>query len=328
MKNSKLKELNCIEIYKLVLNGELKRFPKYFWKDISENELRELLKYFFEEVLNWSKEDIKNNIDSYIFYKYKLGGGLFQSIFNGSVFDVVDFTYPGKIREWELKNTPLKFWNLDKCIEVTKYILEKEKWTEEDIRKKPIYEVFAKYGLTTIYLTFFEGNPYTLINTIYPGKFKPWEIPNTPRHYWSRETGIEAVRWMIEEKLKWTDEDIKNKYSLKVFKKFKLVAMLNKVFDCSPFKAINAAYPGRFREEDFNNVPINYWTKEKAIKSFKNILDELSDDDIKKHVTIRFFIENGLRYPLEKYFNNRPFLVLEEIYPNRFDKKDFDIRKN
>ncbi|MGU8835860.1 homing endonuclease associated repeat-containing protein [Clostridium perfringens] len=323
---SRLERLSCIEIYEMVLNGEIDRFPRYFWQEISDLELRELLKYFFEEKLKWSIDDIKNNLDSYVFMKYKLGGGLFNSLFEGSPFKVIDFTYPNKIKEWELKCTPLSYWTLEKCVEVTKEILEKEKWTEEDIKNHPIYEIFNKYGVTTIYIRFFKGNSYKLINSIYPNKFKPWELPRVPKNYWNTDTGIEAVRWMIEDELNWNNEEIKKQLCYNTFEKYRLAGMLNIVFDCSPFKAINATYPGIFNEEDFNNVPINYWTKEKAIASIKNILDDLSDEDIKRCVTVKFFIENGLRYPFQIYFGNKPFAVLDTIYPNRFDKKDFFTR--
>lgn len=215
---------------------------------------------------------------------------------------------------------------IEKCIEVTKYILDKEKWTDENIKSKPIYELFNRYGVTTIYVKYFNGNPYNLINTVYPDRFKPWELPYTPKNFWNVETGKLAVKWMIEDKLNWSEKDIKEKYSLKILKQFKLQAMLDMVFECSPFKAINATYPGRFKEEDFNNVPINYWTKEKAVIAIKKVLDELSEEDIKKQVTVNFFIEKGLRYPFQIFFAGKPFMVLDTIYPMRFDKNDFNIR--
>lgn len=319
--------LTSIEVYNLVLSNKIARFPRNFWKEISEKELRELLIYFFEEILHWTIEDIKNKVDSYIFSKYKLGGGMFQDIFEGSPFKVVNFTYPNCIKEWELRNTPLSYWTIDRCVEATKHILEKENWTDEDIKNKPIVELFNKYGITTVYVNIFEGNVYNLINTVFPNRFKPWELPYAPKNYWNIETGVEAIKWMLEEKLNWNDEDIKKNFKRDTFREFKLEAMLNKVFDYSPFKAINMTYPGRFTEKDFNQVPRDYWTMERAIKAIKNVLDELSYEEIKKHVSVRFFIENGLRYPVEKFFYNRPFLVLDTIYPNRFNKKDFDIRR-
>ena len=40
---------------------------------------------------------------------------------------------------------------------------------------------------------------------IYPNKFKPWELKSAPNNYWNNETTLEAIKWMIEEKLKWND---------------------------------------------------------------------------------------------------------------------------
>lgn len=322
-----LEGLTCIDVYEMVLNSELYQFPKYFWQDISEAELRELLMYFFEKKLTWTIIDIKNNLNTYIFAEYKLGGGMFQTIFDGSPFKVVDFVYPNEIKEWELKCTPLSYWTIDKCIEVTKYLLEKEQWTDKTIRSTPIYELLKRYGLTTVYINYFKGYSYDLINSIYPDRFKPWELPKVPQTYWSIKTATEAIKWMIEDKLKWSEKDIKEKYCLKTFKQFKLEGMLNQVFESSPFKAINMVYPGKFHEQDFNHVPRNYWTKEKAIKAIKVILDELSDDDIKKDISTEFFIENSLRYPYEKYFGKKPFAVLDTIYPGIFNKNDFS-KKN
>lgn len=244
-------KLTYIEIYNLVLKGEISRFPRRFWQKATESELRELLKYFFEEVLNWTIEDIKNHIEAHTFNKYKLSG-MFQTLFEGSPFKVVDFTYPNKIKEWELGRTAVNFWTVDKCIEVTKDILQREHWTEEDIKNKPIYPLFVKYKVTTIYTEFFNGSSYNLINKIYPNKFKPWETISKPRYYWNIETGKEAIKWMIEEKLKWSDEDIKEKYNSNTFKQFKLASMLDIVFNNSPFKAINATYPNRFDKKDFD----------------------------------------------------------------------------
>lgn len=90
---------NCIDIYELVLKGEIGRFPLHFWKDISDSELKELLKYFFEKKLKWGIDDIKKNLNAYIFSKYKLAT-MITHIFHGSPFKVVNFTYPNKIKEW------------------------------------------------------------------------------------------------------------------------------------------------------------------------------------------------------------------------------------
>lgn len=312
----KILNSNCIDIYKLVLNNELNRFPQRFWQDISEQELRELLIYFFEKKLKWTITDIKENINNTIFAKYKLAT-MFSHIFNGSPFAVINFTYPNKIKEWELTCCPMNYWTFENCINVTEYLIEKDNWTDEDLKTRPISDLLNKYNVITIYNKF-NGSPYALINAVYPNKFKPWELLYTPKNYWNLDTGKEAVKWLLEEKLKWTDNTILKNYSYQLFKDYKLVAMLNLVFDCSPFKAISETYPGRFKEEDFNNAPMNYWNKEKAIESIKAFLDTLSDEELKTVVTVKFLKENGLSYPLERFFYNRTTLLLSTLYPKKF----------
>jgi hypothetical protein len=82
---------------------------------------------------------------------------------------------------------------------------------------------------------------------VYPGKFKRWELISVSHDYWTMETSIEATKWLIEEILELTDEDIIKKLPLSVFKENRLGGMLQKYYNFSPSKAINCAYPGRFK---------------------------------------------------------------------------------
>lgn len=313
----------------MVLAGELSRFPQYYWMEVSELELRQLLRYFFEQRLGWDIEDIKENVTARLFKQHKLGG-MFNIVFLSHVFELVDFTYPGQIKEWELRRRPMNYWTKEKCIEATKHILEKEQWTVEDVKNRPspeFLELFKKYKVTTI-LGVFNNSPYALINAIYPDKFKPWELSaHVPNGYWNLETGILATRWLIEEKLKWTTEDIKTKYGYSVFEKYRLQKMLEIVFNSSPYQAINATYPGRFSERDLKATPRNFWTKEKAISETKKALKGLSDKEIIENISFSFLKEKGLSVPLGIFWDNSPYKALENTYPNRFKKEDFKTRK-
>ena len=53
--------------------------------------------------------------------------------------------------------------------------------------------------------------------------------------------------------IKITDEEIKEQLSAKLFKDNNLYSMMNICFDNSPYQAINAAYPNRFKPDDFKN---------------------------------------------------------------------------
>ena len=89
----------------------------------------------------------------------------------------------------------------------------------------------------------YNGSVWQAINAAYPGQFREWELKNVPGNFWNEETGIQATRWLIEEKLKWNNNDIKEKISYKVFIDNELSGMIQQVYHDSVWQAINAAYP-------------------------------------------------------------------------------------
>ena len=72
-----------------------------------------------------------------------------------------------------------------------------------------------------------------------------------PKSYWTKETAVEATIWLIEEKLKCSEEDNVKKLSQKTFYDNGLRGMLTQVFVNSPYAAINNAYPGKYAKSDF-----------------------------------------------------------------------------
>ena len=55
---------------------------------------------------------------------------------------------------------------------------------------------------------------------------------------WNLKTAKEATIWLIEEKLKWSDEDVKQKLSLNTFKQYSLTGMLNYLFNIDPHQPV------------------------------------------------------------------------------------------
>ena len=95
--------------------------------------------------------------------------------------------------------------------------------------------------------TCFNNSPYQAINTSYPNKFKEWEFKLVPKNFWTKEKGIEATRWLVEEKLKLPDSDLKRSLSSKLFYDNGLRGMLMTCFDCSYKKALQETYPDKFK---------------------------------------------------------------------------------
>jgi hypothetical protein len=241
-----------IKVWKQVFNKKRKRFPNCFWQDINKSQLKGLLIYFFEYFLGWdinNTEFIKTDLCAEIFRKYKLSSMLW--IFNNSPFEVFNFAYPNRIKRLDLNRAGKSYWTKQKYIKVLRYLLEKEKWTEEDIKANSIYVLLKKYGIQFNSLKNLKIGQYDLINAIYPGKFKPWEFNKVPPNYWNKRTGKQAVKWLIEERLQWSKEDIIKNLTVGVFRKNTLSGMLSTLFHNSPFEAISTTYPGKFKKSDF-----------------------------------------------------------------------------
>ena len=156
------------------------------------------------------------------------------------------------------KQFPKGVWNCnekyDNAKEVTKTLIEKVlKWSDDEIKRKLSANIFRKYLLTGMLNVLFNGGAYLAIENAYPGKFKPWELPSVPKKFWNLETAKEATIWLIEEKLKWSDEDVKQKLSRKIFRENSLNGMLGYLFGNSPYLAIENAYSGKFKKSDLKN---------------------------------------------------------------------------
>lgn len=266
-----------IEIFHMVLSGELKRYPNGFWvPPFGITYAVNILKYVIEDILKWNENDIIEKYDVNLFKKYKLCG-LLAGVFNNSPFEALNAVYPNKFQAWQFNRKPFNYWKKDKnVIEAVKHVYEDELGI---INAEEIYDIrdhkgiFDKYGIRAIpriqnksiheiiimaypelcesgfhkrsnsfytvenqlevlkswietnnykhddivkmteeslkdiklYATLVYKNNmgiYDIINTIYPGEFKPWEFPKIKRGFWKDDKNIcEAVKWLIEEKL-------------------------------------------------------------------------------------------------------------------------------
>ena len=99
---------------------------------------------------------------------------------------------------------------------------------------------------------------------------------------------------------------------------------LNKFFGNSPYRMLNTLYPGRFKGWELSVTPYNYWTKKRALEALRwtiEIKEKLTDEELLKIYTCKWIIKNGLKTPLEKFWNSSSYAMLDDLYPNRFSKK-------
>ena len=164
----------------------------------------------------------------------------------------------------------------------------------------------------------FNCDLYEAINHTYPEAFKRWEIGNHVRNdYWTKEEGILATKWLIEEKLNWNEIDIRKNFNKQIFVDNNLYGMLQACFCSSPYKALNSTYPNKFKEWELPRVPIKFWTKENCKKAITWLIEEelkISEKkDMKRYLNKELIIEKGLCVPFEKYGVNGLIELYKEL---------------
>ncbi|MGV8167510.1 MAG: hypothetical protein ACLKAL_08685 [Alkaliphilus sp.] len=244
--------LDCLppeEIYQLLLHGKIKRFPLNFWNSQkAEERAAKVTIHLFEKVLQWNKEEIKERASRDIFVNHKLRTLLF--LYRNSPRELIQNAYPQKFKDWEFKKIRVSkgFWTKETGIEATKWLFEEKlKWTEAEIKKQLTYREFHKHNLTGMLITCFNGSVFEAINSSYPQYYiKERELKSVTQNYWTKETLQEAIKWLIEEELKWTEEEVREKLNTSVFIKHKLYPALLKIYEGKVSTALKDTYPGKY----------------------------------------------------------------------------------
>lgn len=249
----RLENYDAIEVYKNVLSGRVKIFPKNFWQGIEgKNNAIECTRYLIEKILAYSDDDIRKNLSQKIFKDYKLRGMLLIC-FNKSPYLAINTVYPNRFKPWEFKQSPRGVWTKSTAIEATKWLIEEKlKFSDEEIKKNLSAKLFKQNNLGGMLAVVYKDKPFMAINDAYPGRFKEWDF-NCGNDFWTDEKAIEAVKWLIEEKLNLTDNELKLRLSKKMFNQNNLGGLLGCKFSYRPYNAINFAYPNKFKENDFKN---------------------------------------------------------------------------
>lgn len=245
--------LTPVQVYDYVVAGRILTFPNGYV--IPEN-MKEILR---EVILNRHKlkrEQICQNVNYTYLKRYQLGGA--RRAFNSSIYELITYCFPEfNIKRWELNKVPNGYWkNQEFKREFMLWLAEKESIDLKSI--SDLARINAKliqsYGGSKIIddMTVFEA-----IKLIAQTDVREWQVIKMP--VWTEEKVTAAVRWMIEEKLGWTHDEVVEKISAKVFYAHGLGGMLCKYCNHSPIKALQVAYPGKYTS--LKNVRPEYLRK-------------------------------------------------------------------
>jgi len=163
--------LTATEIYRMVLDGNIKYFPINFWTcpEAVENAI-EVTKYLFDEILKWDDDDIREKFNGSLFDKYKLGG-MINIVYKHEIGEAFQNAFPGRLMPWEFGNAPQRFWNNKTRVEAIKWLIEvRLKWNRDTVAKNITAKVFYNNKLGGL-LRYYGGSPYRALDSAYPNNY-------------------------------------------------------------------------------------------------------------------------------------------------------------
>ena len=294
--------LDDVECYKLVLQRQIKRFPRGFWaKPWSLQSAREIIRYLLEERLHYSREDICKKLKKSTFEDNKLGGMLVL-LFDNSTYKALNNTYPNEFQPWELSSTPNNFWD-DKqnIVKAVRWLVE----TKLDNNRQRVCKEFNRGTLEDNGLAFLPNKlgVYNVLDMAYPNQFKPWELIQVSSTFWKDTENVkEAVRWLVKTKLNNNRQRILKEFNSEFVCKNGFSAVLTRY---GIYGMLNIAYPNEFKPWELACVGRNYWNSTNNIKSaLKEFVDkEFNGDKVKasKELTVQLLKDNRLNTIVYKF---------------------------
>jgi hypothetical protein len=204
----------------------------------------EAIRWLINEKLKWTHEEVIQKINQDVFY-YNGLSSLLSNHYEKSPVKAVLEAFDDEFLFWEFTgHIPTRSWTKENGKKATRWLIhERLKWSKQDVISNISIKVFEDYGLKGMLYQLYEGSAAKAIYDAFPDEYKMWELPVVPKRYWNLKTGKHAIKWLIEEKLKWDKEVVNKSISVRVFKKHGLGTMLNNCFSGSPYLALKYTYP-------------------------------------------------------------------------------------
>ena len=236
-----------MDVYDLVRYEELKKFPNNY---LDKEVIKDIVRHVFLKELKLTRRDIVL-LGHDFFTEHSMGG--FRKFFDMKDYNVIKYCFPEMdIKPWEMRKVEDKFWeDPENQKDFILWVMKKEKInpaSKEDLRRFTA-RIIIKYGGSRILKM--EENIYTILAPIIEHRYEEWEIMKV--RVWTTEKMIKAVKWLVEEKLKYTLEQA---CTLKVsdFKEYNLDGMLQKGCNHSIIKALNLAYGDAFVRDGIRGI--------------------------------------------------------------------------
>jgi hypothetical protein len=141
----------------------------------------------------------------------------------------------------------------------------------------------------------------------------------------SKKYASKLLRYVFEDVLRYDHKKIIKEMSIDFLKKHCLYGMVLKVFNGSPFLALENAYPGQFKFWELNNAPMDMWNSETIGEAVRWMIEDkmqLKFDEAAKKLSISDFKNYGLYGILfSDHLNGKILNALKIAYPDKFLSK-------
>lgn len=303
---------NC-ETYDLVLSKKLKNFPSGFWSSLSSEEGKrvavELLRYLIEERFKFDREEILNNLSKEFILNNKLWTPC-KLYFGRSAIRYINEAYPNRFKAFEFKKCriPQNYWcDRNNRKDAIRWLIEENlNWNIDDVKEKFNRDMLLEYDLAT--LTAYYTSSIDIVNEIYPNQIYVWELKRSsvsPKFWEIKENRLAAVRWLIEEQLKYNHDEVVDKLTIEDFYNNKLTTLIENYYNESISRAVIEAYGDKYMLWEF---AYHRWNEEDAKKATVWLIDKLKREKGKDPSEISYydFQDNKLRIVIDKYYKSSP----------------------
>lgn len=315
-----LSEKEIINVYKLVLSGIEKSFPKNFLAVNGKLRCKVITRFLCEDINNLSSPSDLHKLDEYFFLDNKLLNIL--RFFNYSVNQVLLNAFPDKIQPWVNGRISNNFWQeKQNRISAVKWLVADKLSIDVKTAGKIIISKndFNRNGLSYLFNSYYNSVSKAL-SEAYP-LLMPWQISSLPTDYWTQETISLAVRWMFR-RLKWKVDTLPKRYNLKelnrkTFSQFGLSGLFENKFNCNIYKILSYVYPGKFNEWEFIQLNSSFWLSVENRAKFTSWIENKFKIDIletNKQFSNLKDLENFRFYASLKKYSKGDLTNLAKVY--------------
>ena len=192
---------------------------------------------------------------------------------------------------------------------------------DDDFVERYDVNLFIENDLFGLLKNYFDGSPYKVLDYYFEGKIKPWHLKQGPKNYFkSKENRINAVKWLIEEELKWSEEDVIKGWCNELLHKHGIDWALRYIDGNSHYYLLDEAYPGIYKPWLVCSGVDGFWEeKENRVWAVKWLVEDVlgfTKEECFYKLKAKHFIKNKLSGLYRYWYKGDVDAIISDVYPD------------